>query len=99
MSVWHSFPSPRSVYGDSGELVSVSVEVPAHELEELLEALAGARFPINPEIFHPRGAGPTLVEFPAYAGDLEEVRRVLGSHGFDGNRVRISGILESLVEA
>lgn len=99
MSVWRNLPAHRAVYGESGELVSVSVEVPAHELEELLEALAGARFPINPEIFHPRGAGPTLVEFPAYAGDLDEVRRVLSHHGFDANRLRISGILETLAQA
>jgi len=51
--------------------------VPWRELEALLDALAQARFPINPEIRH--GAPLTTVELPAYSGQVEEIRALLGA--------------------
>ena len=59
------------------------------------KSLAQIGFPINPQIYHdavivyvyPDGheetEATTLVEFPAYADRLEEVRRALESNGFD----------------
>lgn len=66
--------------GQEGELVSVSVDVEPRFLESLLDVLAQVTFPINPQIYH----GPvTTVEFPAFEMRLDEVRRALGSRGFE----------------
>ena len=70
MDVWQEetgVASP-SLIGADGELLTVSVSVPWRELEEVLDALSTAPFPINPEIRH---ASPlTVVEFPAYSGPV-----------------------------
>ena len=34
----------------------------------------------------------TLVEFPAYGGQLDEVRRALDTHGFDPGSLLLAGI-------
>ena len=60
------------------ELVMVRVTVPAQELEDVLDMLAGLRFPVNPELF-PSG-GETMIEFPAYGHQLKEVYSVLPEH-------------------
>jgi hypothetical protein len=57
------------------DLLMVRVRVESRDLEELLEALAGLEFPLNPELF-PSG-GETIVEFPAYGHQLEEIYSVL----------------------
>jgi len=110
MSVWlhaSSAPSPALV-GSEGELVSVSVAVEPRELEDLLEALAGVDFPINPEIYHDaaiiyvdRDGGQqlvpsTLVEFPAYAERLPKIRAVLETCGFAGDAVSVSAMLDEI---
>jgi len=102
MSAWSESLKPEAVPpGALGELVSVRITVEPRYLEDLLEALAGVSFPVNPQIFHqavlvaltPDGRresrAATLVEFPAYRADLEEVRAML-----DRNRV----VTESVVE-
>jgi hypothetical protein len=76
-----------SLTGTNGELLSVRIEVPWRQLEELLDALAALTFPINPKLGH--GSPTTTVEFPAYSGQMEEVRAALKGLGSTGLRVEI----------
>ena len=61
--------------GSEGKLLSVRVAVPWRELEDVLDTLATAEFPINPEIRH--GSPLTFIEFPAYSGQVGEIERLL----------------------
>lgn len=96
MSVtWNLVPPSPVLGGVEGELVSVRVFVEPRLLEELLEALSGVSFPINPQIFHHPGPD-TLVEFPAYTGRLSEVRTALQACGFDPAAVIVRPMLGEL---
>ena len=57
-----------------GQLVSVRLTVEPRLLESALEALALADFPINPQLTHQR---LTLIEFPAYRGQLKQLESLL----------------------
>ena len=57
------------------EFVMVRVTVPAQELEDVLDMLAGLQFPVNPELFS--CGGETRIDFAAYGHQLEEVYSVL----------------------
>ncbi len=92
MSVWLDTQFP-GLSGREGDLVSVTVEVEARDLESLLEALARVSFPVNPQIYHDV---VTLVEFPAYAQQVEEVREALVAFGFDPSRVQVLDMLSRL---
>lgn len=110
MSVWHEILPEPSLEGREGLLVSVSIAVEPRLLESLLETLAHVRFPINPQIYHDAAivyhyAGDrdeteatTLVEFPAYAGRLDEVRQALESYGFDSAAMQVSSMLAEIHE-
>ena len=87
MAVIQSTISGKSLTGTNGELLSVRIEVPWRHLEELLDALAALSFPINPQLGH--GSPTTTVEFPAYSGQLQEVREALKGLGPSGMRVEI----------
>jgi len=76
-----------SLTGTNGELLSVRIEVPWRQLEELLEALAAVSFPINPQLGH--GSPTTTVEFPAYSGQLGEVSQALKAFASTGLRVEV----------
>jgi len=106
MSVW---PQPSAVLaGNDGPLVSVSIDVDARDLESLLEALARVTFPVNPQIYHeaalvylyPDGRqetqAATMVEFPAYAGQINEVREALAAFAFDPARAHVTDMLAEL---
>ena len=96
MSVWQCTATASPLSGSEGELVSVSISVDPRDLEALLEALAHTDFPINPQIFHADGHSTqarTIVEFPAYAGGLPQVRAALT--GFDA-LIRVRGMLEEI---
>jgi hypothetical protein len=107
MSVWPQ-PLTASLSGREGDLVSVSIHVDPRDLELLLEALAQVSFPINPEIYHDAAIvyryadareeteSTTLVEFPAYARRLDEVRRALDAHGFDPEDLYVTGMLDAI---
>jgi hypothetical protein len=98
----------ESLATSEGDLVSISISVQPSRLESLLEALAGVSFPVNPQIYHnaaiisrlPDGReereSTTLVEFPGYAGRLEEVRQVIASFGFDPAFIQVTGMLEEI---
>jgi hypothetical protein len=88
---------PESLATSEGTLVSISISVDASRLEALLDALAALRFPVNPEIHH--DATSSAVEFPAYAGRVEEVRRAIGSYGFDPADIQVTGMLQRIRSA
>jgi hypothetical protein len=108
VSVWSEPAQNPSLSSREGDLVSIAIDVDARYLEPLLEALANVGFPINPQIYHdavirhlyPDGRQfdrpVTLVEFPAYAGRVDEVRRALGSHGFKPDSMHVSRMLDSM---
>ena len=93
MSVWHNpAAAVPSLLGLEGELVVASIGVEPHQLEELLDALAHVPFPINPQIYHQRG----IVEFPAYARRIPDVRTALEAFGFDASVLRVRSMLDAL---
>lgn len=109
MSVWpKTLSSAPSLSGREGDLVSVSINVDPRYLESLLEALAQVGFPVNPEIYHDAALvylypddrevteATTLVEFPAYRGQLEEVRRALDGYGFDRASLQVTSMLDQI---
>jgi hypothetical protein len=110
MSVWPTsgVATGASLNSSEGALISVSVAVEARLLEDLLEALAQLRFPINPQIYHDAAirylyadgresiVPTTLVEFPAYAGRLPEIRQMMEAYGFPSDAVHVAFMLEEL---
>ena len=108
MGVWPAAVPAPSLSSGEGDLVSVSIDVEPRNLEALLEALAHVDFPINPQIYHDaelvyrysdgreKTESTTLVEFPAYAGRLGEVRQALAGFGFDPGSVSVTGMWEEL---
>jgi hypothetical protein len=99
MSVWQCSPCASLLSGSEGELVSVSISADPRDLEALLEALAHVDFPINPQIYHADGHTPgakTVVEFPAYAGGLPQVRTALAASGLDAAAIQVKGMLEEI---
>ena len=102
---WGDTPSLSS---SEGALVSVSISVDPHCLESLLEALAQVSFPINPQIYHEAAIvyryadereeteSTTLVEFPGYAGRVDEVRQAIASFGFDPASIQVIGMLDEI---
>jgi hypothetical protein len=95
MSVWPECGAPSpALRGIEGELVSVRITIEPRMLEAALEALAGLLFPINPQIYHDPVA--TAVEFPAWAGRLNEVREALRQRGFDPAVLTVRNMLEDI---
>jgi hypothetical protein len=93
MSVWHNpAAAVSSLLGLEGELVVASITVEPHEIEELLDALAHVPFPVNPQIYHQRG----VVEFPAYAQRVPDVRATLAAFGFDPSILLVRSMLDAL---
>ncbi len=109
MSVWPECGTPcPSLCGTEGELVSVRISIEPRLLERLLDALASLDFPINPQIYHngttvwvrPDGsetsAPATVVQFPAWAGWLPDVRATLERSGLIAAALSVRGMLEEL---
>jgi hypothetical protein len=95
MCAWPIAAAPcASLSGAEGELVSVRIRIEPKLLEDLLETLSQAPFPINPEISH---GWPTAVEFPAYRSRLAELRRVLLANGFPTESVDVSRMLDAIL--
>lgn len=102
-----SAPYP-ALRGAEGELVSISITIEPRLLEQLLDALAGLDFPINPQIYHQAAVvymyadghqqvrPVTMVEFPAYASRLAEVRRVVEKLGLPPDALVHKPVLECL---
>jgi hypothetical protein len=97
-----------SLHGVEGELVSVRITIEPWLLEKLLDALSGLEFPINPQLYHdaatvymgPDGARriepAAIVEFPAWAGRLPQIRDALACSGFDGACLGLKGMLDDI---
>ena len=85
-----------SLAGIEGELVFIRICVEARLLEDLLEALAEAPFPLNPQIYH---HPETVVEFPAYSSRVDDIVKVITSHGFDAGQMQVANLLESIERA
>ena len=110
MSVWPEIPSAGTVAlrGSEGELALVSIAVEPRLLENLLDALAGLPFPVNPEIYHNasvarvyadgrREVAPAIiVDFPAYGGSLPAVRIALEGRGFEPGSIWSRNILDGI---
>jgi hypothetical protein len=109
MSVWPSSTAgSKTLAGSEGTLVSISVHVPARDLEALLDALAQVEFPINPQIYHDASVSyiypgereetepTTLVEFPAYDGRVPGVRAALAAYGFPPDCLHVTEMLVGL---
>lgn len=79
------FGSPSSSPDD--EVITVRISVEAQHLEELLEALAGLSFPVNPRIDHRHLT--SVVEFAAAPSRLTDVRRTVKCAGFDPRSVEV----------
>jgi len=100
--------SEVALSGRQGALVSVSISVDPRHLESLLEALARLDFPINPQIYHDAALiyrypdrheetqDTTLVEFPAFEAQLDQVRDALRGFGFNPDSVHVTGMLEDI---
>jgi hypothetical protein len=100
--------SAAALCGREGALVSVSISVDPRSLESLLETLAQLNFPINPQIYHDAALvyrypdrheeteATTLVEFPAYDVQLDEVRGALARFGFDPRSLYVTGMLDEI---
>jgi hypothetical protein len=100
--------SVGTLCGREGALVCVSISVEPRHLESLLEALAEVSFPVNPQIYHDaalvyrfpddheESQATTLVEFPAYEGQLPEVMRGLEAFGFDPSSLHVHGMLDEI---
>src|SRR5690349_9373254 len=109
MSVWpKTTPAGPLLSGSEGTLISVSINVDPRHLESLLEALAQVPFPINPQIYHDalivcryadgheESETTTLVEFPAYAGKMEQVQHAVEAYGFDPAAILVTTMLDEI---
>ncbi len=65
-----------------GELLAAEIRTSPRLLEDLLEALASAPFPINPDIRHAPSGGSTTVSFTFDESSLPALREVLFLAGF-----------------
>lgn len=87
MSVWPASQKiAPALFGAEGELVLLHISVEPKLLEDLLEVLARLDFPVNPELYHQPNS--VSVEFPAYSGRVDEVRKLLRLYGFDPGCLR-----------
>ena len=73
-ALYSALRTPEGSEETLGQLVSVRLTVEPRLLESTLEALALANFPINPQLTHQR---QTLIEFPAYRGQLKQLEQLL----------------------
>jgi hypothetical protein len=80
--------------GSEGELVFVRVYVEPKMLEEVLDALAEAPFPVNPQIRHLKPL--TLIEFPAYEPHVSAIRELLETGQLGTVRIEVSSALAAI---
>ena len=93
MSNWPGTPHPV-LQGAEGELVSVRITVEPRLLESLLDMLAGLDFPINPQLYHQDPVA--IVEFPAWAGRIPNLREALARGGFDLSCLVCRSMIETI---
>jgi hypothetical protein len=86
-----SLPSKAALFGQQGELISLSIATEPKLLEDLLEVLAVLDFPVNPQLYH--RPAQVVVEFPAYSSQVKQVRDALVRQGFDAGGIQVSRAL------
>jgi hypothetical protein len=79
----------------SGELLAAEIRVSPKYLEDILEALASAPFPINPELDH-TASSTTQVRFPIYDSQLDSLREILTTAGFPQSLLEIHSMAAEL---
>ena len=79
----------QRLHGTEGDLLLLSVAVEPRSLEALLDVLARLDFPVNPQLYH--RSAKSIVEFPAYAQRIEDVREALGRNGFNPQALVAAG--------
>lgn len=84
----------NTLHGTEGELVSIRIHLDPRSLEDALDALSAAAFPLNPEIRH--GAAACTVEFPAYSNQAKAVRALLDSRGLSDAKLEIVSMLAAI---
>ena len=82
-----SASATAAIHGRDGDLVSLRINTDAKHLEDLLDTLSAASFPINPQLWH--RAAEVTVEFPAWDSNLDELRRLLDRGGFDPGSLQV----------
>jgi hypothetical protein len=87
-------PVSGSIRGLEGDLVSVRILTDPRRLEDLLEALATADFPVNPQLYHQLSR--VVVEFPAYACQIDRLKRLISASGFEEDAMRVHGPLDPM---
>ena len=80
--------------GSEGELVSVRIYTEPRMLEEVLDLLAEAPFPVNPQIRHLKPL--TLIEFPAYEPNVAQIRALFETGEMGSVKVEVSSALAAI---
>lgn len=65
-----------------GEMLAAEILSPPRLLEDILESLASALFPIDPEIYHSPSGGRTVIRFSLFESQLPALREILLTAGF-----------------
>ena len=86
----------------AGELLAAEIRISPRLLEDLLEVLASAPFPINPELEHASAtlhavtlnaatlnAATSKIHFPLYDSQLNTLRDILVSSGFAASLLEV----------
>lgn len=77
-----------------GEVLAAEIHISPKHLEDLLEALASAAFPINPELDH--ASSPlSRVRFPVYGTQLKSLREILATAGFAPSLLEVHPALDT----
>lgn len=75
----------------AGELLAASITIPSRQLEGLLEALAEAPFPLNPELDH-SCPGSTTVRFPLYEHQITPLHDILKLNDFGSDLLEVHSV-------
>ncbi|MBM3759597.1 MAG: hypothetical protein FJW36_05055 [Acidobacteria bacterium] len=81
---------------NSGELLAAEIQVPSRLLEEILEVLASAPFPINPELEHSTSPVST-VRFPLYEAQRDELQEILATNGLAPSLLNVKSMMQHVV--
>jgi len=75
----------------AGELLAAEIQISPRLLEDLLDTLASAPFPLNPELDHSLKSA-TRVCFPIYEHHVESLREVLLTAGFAPSLLHVQSL-------
>lgn len=83
----------------AGELLAAEICITSRLLEELLEALASAPFPLNPELENAIPSGISKIHFPIYESQLSTLRDILVSAGFSASLLQVHSMAAEVSHA